>query len=254
MKHASKRLKHRFKSLLKPLALRVRSGPLKGYRWSMATGWRFISGTYEPFKTRAYLDTLRPGDVVIDVGAHVGYYALLASAVVGAEGQVMAFEPRPLNFGFLERHIRLNRVGNIRLWEAGVSNDSGRSRFETRTGTGTGRLSREGDINVRTVRLDDLFLRGDLPHPDFMKIDVEGGEMAVLEGSMQLIRQTRPTLLVATHGREMHDNVTTFLDALGYEYRILDPQGHSGDTEILARVPSRPAPDLVGPAPRTPAS
>ncbi|MEX2571870.1 MAG: FkbM family methyltransferase [Gemmatimonadota bacterium] len=234
-----RRLKHALKWLLTPLSVRIRGGPLAGYRWSAATGSRFVTGTYEPSKTRAYLDHLRPGETVVDVGAHVGYYAILAAKLVGPEGRVVAFEPRPLNLRFLRLHLRLNGVANVELHEAGVAASSGRSAFDTRTGTGTGRLAADGDLDVRTISLDELYQGGELVRVDFLKIDVEGGEMEVLRGAHTLIRETMPSILVATHGDDLHRAVTELLDELGYSQRVLDAQGRSGDTEILAIPPSR---------------
>jgi FkbM family methyltransferase len=229
-----RRLKHGAKWALAPVLVSIRGGPLKGFRWSPVTGSRFISGTYEAFKTQAYLDVLQPGGVVVDVGAHVGYYAALASMLVGPEGRVVAFEPRPLNLRFLKRHAQANRLHNIEIVEAGVAARSGEASFDTSYGTGTGRLAEGGDLPVRTVRLDDFFRDGELPRVDFLKIDVEGGEVDVLKGGSDLIHDQLPVILVATHGHALHEEVVRFLDDLGYRHRVLDAGGSSGDTEILA--------------------
>lgn len=213
---------------------------MAGLRWGLGTGSRFVSGTYEPFKTQAYLDSVKPGDVVFDVGAHVGYYVALASQQVRPTGQVIAFEPRPLNLRFLKRHIRWNGLTNVQVLEVAVASEPGNASFDTRTGTGTGRLSTGGDLLVQTVSLDDLRRRGDLPAPDLLKVDVEGGELGVLNGAVETIRDSKPIILVATHDATIHAEVTAFLDRLGYEWRVLDTQGRSGDTEILAKpVPGK---------------
>jgi FkbM family methyltransferase len=215
--------------------LSVRNGPLKGKKWIAFTGSRFILGTYEPFKTAAILENVHQGDVVYDVGAHVGYYSAIASMLVGPRGQVIAFEPRPLNIQCLKQHVRVNRLSNVQIVESCVGDRPGPCRFETRTGTGTGHVSDHGDLHADMVSLDNLFGKGDLPEPDFLKIDVEGGETAVLKGARQVVQKAHPILLVATHGVAEHAFVTEFLGQAGYQYAILDPQGGKGDTEILAK-------------------
>ncbi|MEX0912339.1 MAG: FkbM family methyltransferase, partial [Gemmatimonadota bacterium] len=101
------------------------------------------------------------------------------------------------------------------------------------------RLAADGDLDVRTISLDELYQGGELVRVAFLKIDVEGGEMEVLRGAHTLIRETMPSILVATHGDDLHRAVTELLDELGYSQRVLDAQGRSGDTEILAIPPSR---------------
>ncbi|MQA92085.1 MAG: FkbM family methyltransferase [Gemmatimonas sp.] len=248
MKRWIRRLKHGLKWLLAPISVPIRSGPLAGYRWAAATGSRFISGTYEPYKTRVFLDVIRPGEVTVDVGAHVGYYVALAAKLVGAEGKVVAFEPRPLNLRFLKQHVCANHLDNVEIVEAGVADRSGTAKFDTGFGTGTGRLAEGGDLTVPTVSLDDFFHRGDLSRVGFLKIDVEGGEVDVLNGGAEMIRDQLPVILVATHEDRLHENVIGFLDDLGYRHRVLDAAGSSGDTEVLAMPPRHSDDEPIEPA------
>lgn len=226
--------KHRVKYRLSGFTLRIRSGPLKGLKWSMASGSRFILGTYEQFKTDALVANLEPGETVFDVGAHVGYYTIVASIEVGESGSVFAFEPRPLNYCYLARHVRINDVGNVRLSQVGVASKSGRLRFNTRTGTGTGHISADGPLEIDVISIDDELKQGRLPRPDFIKIDVEGGETEVLQGCEQTVSEHRPKFLVATHDQQQHEFVMGFLKRHGYRIDVLDPGKASGDVEILA--------------------
>ena len=68
-------------------------GPLAGKKWLLASRINFFLGTYEPEQTQAFQEIVRPGSVVYDVGAHYGYYTLLASVLAGPAGRVLAFEP-----------------------------------------------------------------------------------------------------------------------------------------------------------------
>jgi FkbM family methyltransferase len=222
------------KFLVQPLMLTIKDGPLKGKKWVAASGIRFIKGTYELYKTNAYLKYLHEGDVVYDVGAHVGYYTALAATIVGKRGQVIAFEPRPVNFSYLKRHVRSNDLSNVRLFEASVGNNAGEVSFDNKTGTGTGRVNSGGRISVKMVCLDELFARGEIPPPNFMKIDVEGGEVEVLEGARNVIAHARPVMLVATHGSREHAFVEKYLKDHNYTYHVLDQGGAKGDIEIMA--------------------
>ena len=241
-------LKHRIKSWFGGFTVRIKDGPLKGMKWAALSGSNFVRGTYEEYKTKALLAHLREGQTVIDVGAHVGYFAAIASVVVGPTGRVFAFEPRPLNHRYLIRHISSNRLENITPFRVGVAAKRGRRRFEVNTGTGTGHLSPEGALEIDTVSIDEEVAAGRLPAPDLIKIDVEGGEIEVLQGAEVVIHDHRPKMLVATHGADTHAFVVDFLARHDYAYEILDPGGAAGDVEIMAvpRMgrPGRAAPGL----------
>lgn len=93
----------------------------------------------------AFLRIVPPDGTVYDVGAHAGFFTLLASQLVGPGGRVVAFEPDPGNRSYLERHIRLNRVGNVTIVDAAVSDRTGIGSLMTHPGgTSMSYLSPEG--------------------------------------------------------------------------------------------------------------
>src|SRR5687767_10694214 len=102
-------------------ALPILQGAFRGKRWIIGSSnhscWL---GVYEYDKRRRFEEIVGSGDVVFDLGAHAGYYSLLASALVGPSGQVIAFEPLPTNIDFLKRHLLINKIGNVELIEAAV--------------------------------------------------------------------------------------------------------------------------------------
>ena len=79
------------------------------------------TGTYEPFTRGLCMDSLEPGMVFLDIGAHVGLYSLPAAGRVGETGRVIAFEPHPSNRGLLEENIDRNEVENVTVVPAAVS-------------------------------------------------------------------------------------------------------------------------------------
>ncbi|HLM66817.1 MAG TPA: FkbM family methyltransferase, partial [Longimicrobium sp.] len=176
------------------LRLPIVGGRLRGRWWDPASRGkvlRILNGTYEPEQTRLFEQHIRPGGTVLDVGANVGYYTLLASVLAGDAGRVHAFEPEPRNAEFLRRHAAINRRANVTVRQAAVSDRAGTARFDFGSGSGTGRLAHAGAIEVRTLRLDDYCTEHGLA-PTAVKIDVEGAEVAVLEGARGMLERYRP--------------------------------------------------------------
>ncbi len=147
------------------------------------------TGVYEPVETALVRRLLRPGQVFVDVGAHIGYYSVIAADVVGPGGQVHAFEPCPENFAILRQNVA--PFGDIvRACPAAVSDVSGHSTlFLSDANTGDHRLyvtPGRALVDVPTVALDDIeALRK--TRVDFIKIDVQGFEYRVLQGARRIL-------------------------------------------------------------------
>ena len=220
------------------MKLPIVAGRLRGRWWLPARRGkvlRILGGTYEREQTRLFQRHLRPGGTVLDVGAHVGYYTLLSSVLVGDAGRVHAFEPNPANAEFLLRHVQINRRANVRVEQAAVSDRAGTARFEFGTGSGTGHLAEAGALEVRTVRLDDHCAEHGLA-PSAVKIDVEGAELSVLEGGRDTLARHRPVIFLSTHGAEVHRASLEVLRGLGY---ALSPI-LGGDLDTTAEVLALP--------------
>jgi FkbM family methyltransferase len=213
-------------------AVPVIQGPLRGMRWTVGSGihgcWL---GTFESDKARQLAQELRPGMVVFDIGAHAGYYTLLAAPRVGENGRVVAFEPNPNNVYYLKRHININKLGNVTVYEGAVSDRSAEMRFDPSHDSSMGRLSALGPMTVKTVSLDDWIAKAITSPPSLLKIDVEGAEKAVLEGATNLLRTTRPVIFLATHSPELRVACAGLLTGAGYRIHLV-----AGDPdEIIAR-------------------
>lgn len=205
-------------------------GPLRGFRWLVATRSNFIFGTYEPAQTKLFCELVQPGAVVYDIGAHYGYYTLLASKLVGDQGKVVAFEPSPANLARLYRHIELNARTNVQVLELAVSDHEGSARFETRTGSGVGHLAADGPLEVKLTTLDSL---AQLRLPQVMKIDVEGAEVGVLQGAKELFAKAKPVIFLSLHGEELKTSCLGILESYGYTFRHIEPM------EIVALPPQK---------------
>lgn len=215
----------------------VLQGPLKGKRWIVGSGnhgcWL---GSYECAKQKAFSERIRRGDTVFDLGANVGFYSLLASVAAGPEGKVISFEPVPRNLEYLRAHLRLNKVTNCTIWDAAVGQAEGVGSFTLGSNSSIGHLETdaETELKVRIVALDPLVASGQLPPPDVIKCDIEGGEYDALRGAAETLARYRPLMFLATHGHGVHENCCRFLEQVGYTLTPLDGRTIDQTDEIIA--------------------
>lgn len=155
---------------------------------------------YEPFETALFKKHIRKGQVVVDIGANIGYYTLIAARLVGPTGKVYAFEPDPANFILLRKNVEANGYRNVVLVNSAVSDKTQRMKlFLNPTNKGDHRLydSKDGraSIIVQTLRLDDFFRQLD-KKVHFIKMDIQGSEAKAFEGMKGLLRKNLAVKLV----------------------------------------------------------
>lgn len=189
--------------LLPPnLVVPILQGNLRGCWWVVGSSvhgcWL---GWYEREKQLEFARALRPGAVVYDIGANVGFYTLLSSVLVGDQGRVYAFEPVPRNVRYLRQHIRLNHLHNVEVLELAVGESAGEASFDDTLGHSVGRLSTAGRLCVEVATLDGLMAADVLQPPHVLKIDVEGAEAAVLTGALGVLRHHHPVIFLARNPR-----------------------------------------------------
>lgn len=158
-------------------------------------------GFFEEGLTRVIIEKLRPGDIFVDIGAHVGYYTILASLLVGAEGRVVSFEPTPRT----RKELSANTadLGNVQVvpmaaWDATerlTLQDFGwrQSSFNSVAAARVTGSTRFESIEVEAVAVDD-WLEAHGIVPAFIKIDAESAEQRVLRGLRRTIEQHHPIL------------------------------------------------------------
>ena len=153
-------------------------------------------GYWEPNETFWFIKSIKKGDVVVDVGANVGYYTLIASRLVGDTGKVYAFEPDPVSFALLEKSVQANGLTNVIAEQKAVSNKAGALElFHADRNKGDHRIfdpESEGRnfIEVEAVTLDDYFKSRD-GRVDFVKIDTQGAEGLIVEGMLGVIERNK---------------------------------------------------------------
>lgn len=215
--------------------LPIMQGSLKGKKWVKGSGANgYWLGTYELKKQELFKDKIKPGNVVYDIGAHSGFYSLLAAELVGENGRVFSFEPNPQNIFYLRKNISLNGYKNIEVFETAVSEKPGISSFDAGENSFYSKLSHNGALKVKTIALDDFKNEGKISAPDVVKIDVEGAELLVLKGMAKILKEFRPLLFLSTHSREIYSLCLNFLKPLGYNSEIIEQTVDKSDTEILA--------------------
>ena len=232
---AWRRLAYATKSRLPAaLALPILSGHLRGCRWIVrSANYSCWLGTYEHEKQNVFCKEIRSGDVVFDIGAHVGFYSLLASKLVGDGGSVVAFEPLESNAEYLRRHAALNRVP-VRVVEVAVADRDAIGHFRRGSDTYTGALAESGET-VPVVSIDLLIDTHEVPTPDVIKVDVEGAESLVLKGAVQTLSRFHPIVFLAVHSQRLRDECTDILRGLGYVVAGIDGGSNVNSFELVAR-------------------
>lgn len=155
-----------------------------------------VLGWYELKTTEFFIKLVESGSTVIDVGANVGFFTLLAANLAGKGGVVLSFEPDPTTFSLLSRSVQRNNFGNVRLFQECISDTDGqRTLYLSDTHhKGLHSISRDlggQRITVQSARLDTVADKSKIGAIDLLKIDVEGAEPEVLDGATRLLSEHR---------------------------------------------------------------
>ena len=244
--------------VLPALAYPVLRGPLLGTRFILRSaageggGASVYVNDVEPESTEALIRILRPGQVVFDIGANIGYYTLLASRQVGTSGRVLAFEPFVRNIAYLHRHVLLNDARNVTIVPVACAERSSIETFVLGANCATGHLSNEKNgrrdsttLLVATAAVDDIVRACGLI-PDIIKVDVEGAEARVLQGAAKTLADGRPILLLSAHSSALRAACTDYLRGLGYpDPAICKDAGDNAELLFMPAGSRRQAPPLA---------
>jgi FkbM family methyltransferase len=183
----------------------------------------YHEGFFEIVETELVNTEIKKGQVVLDIGANIGYYTLIFAKLVGAEGKVYAFEPDPVNFELLKINVKTNLLRNVVLVRKAVTMETGEARlYLSSVNKGDHRIYDSGDgrpaIDIETIRLDDYFEEYEGPI-DFIKMDIQGSESGALRGMMRLLEKNPGVRLMAEfwpYGQRLFgSDPAEFLDVLG---------------------------------------
>ena len=191
---------------------------------------------------------VNPGITIFDVGANIGYYAIMESKLVGDQGRIIAIEPSPSNIELLRKNLTLNSITNVEVLSGAISDKNGKAKFHlshqsnlnTFHAIGSGLKHLSGySINVETQTISQLSTT--FGKPDLIRMDVEGHEVAVLNGAIEDIRLgiMRPAVIFETHlTRYNLDNdmskTLRCLFNLGYRVKLAASSWEEGSERVEA--------------------
>lgn len=210
----------------------------------------FCPSLTEPLVTiKQYEDfaELKPGSVVMDLGAYSGLTSICFSKLVGAQGRVIALEPDPESFKAasrnIEQHRHVNGLDNIVLMQKAAAGTAGVLQFSAEGTLGSAAISIVGadrgtTIDVDCVSLSDIARMNGLQRLDFLKMDIEGAEEGVIAAAREFFMQFRPRIIVEPHyvaGVLSSGRIGSMLEGYGYECRTIEQYGVN--LPLLTAVP-----------------
>jgi len=181
---------------------------VRGHRMHLhpASADRWVSGflqqhlAYEPYETEWMENLVRPGDWVVDVGAHIGLYTLQLARWVGPRGRVLAFEPDPDNFALLHRNVAENGYQNVELYQLALGESPGSAElYRSQDNAGDHRVWSHGPPRPSVPVTMDVFdrLMADRSFQcDLIKMDIQGAEYSALLGMEELLERQRRLVLM----------------------------------------------------------
>lgn len=212
----------------------VYTGLLKGYRLLADTNINYFDSSYESGSFSYILDQLKinPCLVIYDLGANVGYFALLCNAASLSRATIYAFEPVPKNMAMLCDHLILNKTKNIFPISVAISDKqaivdfSANNQSVSYTYKKSSDYYGERDLNLKvcTMSIDGLTRDFNFLLPNILKIDVEGAEYDVLKGAEKTLMEVKPMILLSTHNAHVpgiEKDCLEMLTSLSYDCLLL---------------------------------
>ena len=216
----------------------------EGLVWSLNLGetidlWIYLSGSFQRPSIEALLRLIRPGDVVLDIGANIGAHTLFVARAVGASGKVHSFEPTRFAFQKLRRNLELNpelsarvETHQLELVEPGTEASAGDIHSSWPLEPGSEVHECHGGALMPTTgagltTLDAFCSSHPIPRVDVIKLDVDGHECGVLRGAQHLLQTQRPAMVLeispCVYASAAPHRFEDFIEMLGaLDYRLLD--------------------------------
>ncbi|OGQ23332.1 MAG: hypothetical protein A3I05_05185 [Deltaproteobacteria bacterium RIFCSPLOWO2_02_FULL_44_10] len=193
----------------------------------------FLKSPYENKMHETFNNVLKAGMSVVDIGAHIGLFSLIAGQKVGAEGHVYAFEPMPRCYELLQKNIQLYNLNNVEAIQSIVTNKQGKTElwmdkyYSILGSLHKDNLMNKGEkVEVDAITLDHFFLGTDSHERriDIIKMNIQGAEGLVIDGAKQLLRSKGPTIFMEFWPfglKKMGSDPEQLFDTLtGYGYQV----------------------------------
>lgn len=211
--------------------------------------FKYFPETYEADNFEFLRESCKPGAVVIDIGAHIGLFSVIASQVVGKSGKVYAFEPAPSTYALLQKTVRINhQEKEIETFQKAVGKETGKITFfisDDKADNSNSLVQYKEDrslhgIDVAVTSIDNFVQEKNISKLDFIKIDVEGAEYDTLQGAVHTLKSLRPACIVAIHPEPIAakgDNLEDIYDLItGCNYRITLDKKEFSKAAMLANT------------------
>ncbi len=196
---------------------------------------------YEPLLEFGHT-LISPSETVVDGGASQGIYTCAFAAKVGPSGRVYAFEPLAYAVECLRNNVALNGFGNVGVFEGALAEKAGTSFIDMTRGPAYASIVHDfghgSGTEVATFAIDELRRDGQLGKLDFIKLDVEGAELAALKGARETIGQDKPRLCVEANEREDFERVAGFLTPFKLTPYVFDERGKLKRFERFTPAPN----------------
>lgn len=212
---------------------------------------------HEKATTELFKQTVKEGNTVVDLGANLGYFTLLAAKIVGDKGKVFSFEPEPKNYSYLKKNIGINNYKNVMAFQKAVSDKNGKTklyicdydsghhtinRYDGIKAYSHGRKIEEKSIDIETVTLDS-FLDGRADSVNAIKIDVEGAEMLALLGMNNILKKNKDIkmiieffpLLIEKMGNSPREFIRKLMEDYNFSIFVI-PEDYDSSMEKVTKI------------------
>jgi FkbM family methyltransferase len=220
---------------------------INGHQLKLPTRYfKYFPSTYEHENFEFLSKSCKEGSVIIDIGAHIGLFSVIASQVAGSRGKVFAFEPAPSTYKLLQHTIDINHKKDvIEPFQKAVGKEAGKITFFVSDGeadNSNSLVNYKDDralhgIDVEVTSVDAFVQEKNLSRLDFIKIDVEGAEYDTLRGAAGTLKSLRPVCIVAIHPEPIQakgDRLEDIYDLIaGCRYRITYNEKELSKAELL---------------------
>ena len=193
----------------------------------------------------------KEGDIVVDIGAHMGRYTIPSAKSVGVSGKVIAVEAHPYNFGILQHNLKLNKLTNVSALNSAVYSKKANLKlylpdedlgYTMHHSVMTNYLSTKYNneierkfVEVEADTLDNLLKSSAITTVNWIKIDVEGAEYEVLKGAREILSTNKPiSILVEVHGKETYGPTIELLRSNNFNIEF-ERTYDNGEKHVLAR-------------------
>ena len=187
------------------------------------------NGFYERFETEVVKKQIKEGDIIVDIGANIGYYTLIMARLAGPKGKVFAFEPDPYNFAILKKNVEINGYKNIILEQKAVSNKTQKTKLYLNADNyGDHRIYKFDEshksVAIESITLDDYFKDYGC-NIDFVKIDTQGAEYYIIEGMKTILEKNQNIKIILEYTfaffEELGLNPALFLETLAIKHNFI---------------------------------